>query len=166
MNKETTLHFFCGKMAAGKSTLARELAEKHNAILLREDHWLAQLYPEEIGDISGYLKYSFRLKNVLANHIQSLLSRGVSIVLDFPGNTKEQRSWFRDIYQQQNCSHVLHFVDVSDVICKRQLKERSKDKEDGIPFTSEEEFDAITKYFQAPTESEGFNIVRYECNSA
>ena len=34
MDKNTTLHFFCGKMAAGKSTLAKHLSEKYNAILL------------------------------------------------------------------------------------------------------------------------------------
>ncbi|MFV2056201.1 MAG: AAA family ATPase [Thiohalomonadales bacterium] len=65
-------------------------------------------------DIPRYIKYSGRLKNVLSEHIQSLLSHGVSVVLDFPGNTINQRSWFRAIYEQVNVSHVLHFVDVSD----------------------------------------------------
>jgi len=166
MNKETTLHFFCGKMAAGKSTLARELAEKHAAVLLREDDWLAQLYPQQITDIPGYLKYSTRLKNLLSDHIQSLLAHGLSVVLDFPANTIEQREWFRTIYEKRDVSHTLHFVDVSDEVCKRQLRERSRDKEDGAAFTSEEEFDAITKYFQTPSESEGFNMVRYERKSA
>jgi predicted kinase len=40
-----TLHIMCGKMAAGKSTLARQLAEAHGAILICEDLWLQQLYP-------------------------------------------------------------------------------------------------------------------------
>ncbi|NEQ39215.1 MAG: ATP-binding protein [Okeania sp. SIO3I5] len=60
MDKDITLHFFCGKMAAGKSTLAKHLSEKHNALLLEEDNWLSQLYPGEITDISGYIKYSGR----------------------------------------------------------------------------------------------------------
>ena len=46
----TTLHFLCGKMAAGKSTLARELAHEHQAVLLEEDHFLAALFPGEIHD--------------------------------------------------------------------------------------------------------------------
>ena len=54
MNNKSTLHFFCGKMAAGKSTLAKTLAEKHNAILLVEDEWLSELYPEEITNIPDY----------------------------------------------------------------------------------------------------------------
>lgn len=162
MVPETRLHFFCGKMAAGKSTLAVALAKDNNAILLIEDNWLASLYPEEITDIQGYIRYSVRLKNILSGHVVSLLSHGVSVVLDFPANTKEQRHWFRAIYEQANAAHTLHFVDVSDDICKRQLKERSKDKPKGSAFTSDAEFDAVTKYFRAPTEAEGFNIIRHQ----
>ena len=162
MVTETTLHFFCGKMAAGKSTIAKKLAKKYNAILLIEDDWLSQLYPEEITDIPEYIKYGARLQNILSGHIVSLLSQGVTVVLDFPTNTKDQRNWFRAIYEQANASHTLHFVDVSDDICKQQLKERNKDRPDGSAFTSGAVFDAITKYFQAPLENEGFNIIRYK----
>ena len=149
-------------MAAGKSTLAKKLAKKNNAILLIEDDWLSQLYAEEITDIPEYIKYSVRLQNILSGHIVSLLSHGVSVVLDFPANTKDQRNWFRAIYEKANASHTLYFVDVNDDICKRQLKERSKNRPKGSAFTSEAEFDAITKYFQAPSENEGFNIIRYQ----
>ena len=86
----------------------------------------------------------------------------MSVVLDFPAYTKDQRNWFRAIYERANASHILHFVDVGNDICKRQLKERSKDKPEGSAFTSDAEFDAITKYFQAPSEDEGFNIIRYQ----
>ena len=163
---EITLHFFCGKMASGKSTLAKEITKKHNAILLSEDNWLRHLYPEEIKDISGYIKYSARLKGILTEHIQSLLSNGVSVVLDFPGNTIEQRNWFRSIFEKVSASHILHFVNVSNDICKKQLKERSKNKLEGAAFTSETDFDAITRYFQAPTQEEEFNIVRYNRENA
>jgi predicted kinase len=135
MVPESTLHFFCGKMAAGKSTLAVELAKDSNAILLIEDDWLSHLFPDEISDIQDYIRYGHRLKKILSGHVVSLLSHGVSVVLDFPANTKDQRNWFRAIYEQANASHVLHFVDVSNDICKRQLKERSRDKSKGSAFT-------------------------------
>lgn len=34
------LTFFCGKMGAGKSTKAIEIAEEDNAVLFSEDEWL------------------------------------------------------------------------------------------------------------------------------
>ncbi len=162
MNTEITLHFLCGKMAAGKSTLARELAATHGAILIEEDRWLAQLYPDEIHDIASYIKYSARLKNILYGHILQLLGSGQSVMLDFPANTINQRNWFRTIIEAANVDHVLHYIDVSDELCKQQLRHRSKDKAAGSAFTTEAEFDAITAYFQAPGDNEGFNIVRYQ----
>ena len=33
------------------------------------------------------------------------------MVLDFPGNTKAQRAWFRQLFEGANAEHELHFVD-------------------------------------------------------
>jgi predicted kinase len=158
MNKTTTLHFFCGKMASGKSTRAKTLAQENNAVLLSEDVWLSQLYSEEINDFSDYLKYSSRLKAILSPHIQTLLLQGISIVLDFPGNTPSQRRWFRSIFESVGANHLLHYIVASDELCKQQLKTRSQDLPSGSAFTTEAEFEAITQYFQPPTPEEGFKI--------
>src|SRR5262249_59693068 len=45
-------------MAAGKSTLARELAQRENAVLLVQDEFLDRLFPGEITDIAGFIKES------------------------------------------------------------------------------------------------------------
>ena len=91
------LIFFCGKMAAGKSTLARKLAQREHAVLLVQDELLESLYPGEITDMA-----------------------------------------------------------------RSQLKNRSKDLPPGTPWTTEAEFEAITLYFQPPSEDEGFNVVRHD----
>ncbi|WP_345994005.1 ATP-binding protein [Sulfurimonas sp. HSL-1716] len=158
MNK---LHFLCGKMAAGKSTLSKKLAEKHDALLLCEDTMLEKLYPAEITTIHDYLKYSQRLKELLKEHIVELLKKGNDIVLDFPANTKNQRAWFREIFESANVEHVLHFVDKSDDVCKAQLRKRNENLPKDAPLTSEETFDAITGYFEAPGNAEGFCIQIY-----
>lgn len=162
MTNRATLYFFCGKMAAGKSTLAKQLAHNHDAIMLVEDDLLSQLYPEEIIDIPSYVKYSWRLKTAISAHICTLLLNGISVVLDFPANTQNQRQWFRQLIERTHATHELHFIDATNDLCKQQLKKRSQNKPDGAAFTSDAEFEAITKYFQAPVEAEGFNIIRYE----
>jgi predicted kinase len=162
MSTSAKLIFMCGKMAAGKSTLARDLAKRENAILLAQDEFLDALFPGEITDIPGFLKCSSRLRSALAPHLCALLSRGISVVLDFPGNTKAQRVWFRELIAQANVAHELHFVDASDGLCKGQLLDRSKSLPAGAPWTTEAEFAAITAYFQPPSEDEHFNVVRHE----
>jgi len=162
MDTSAKLIFLCGKMASGKSTLARELAQRENAILLVQDEFLDHLFPGEITDISGFVKYSSRLKNALAPHVCALLSKGVSVVLDFPGNTRAQRAWFRELFEHANAMHELHFVDASDAVCKIQLKERTKHLPAGTPWTTEAEFDAITASFRPPSEDEGFHVIRHD----
>lgn len=162
MRNPAKLIFFCGKMAAGKSTLARNLARQENALLLVQDEFLDTLFPGEITDIPEFVKYSSRVRDALSPHIYFVLSRGVSVVLDFPGNTKTQRSWFRNLFERAEVPHELHFIDAPDDLCKRQLKNRSKDLPPGTSWTTDAEFEAITAYFQAPSNDEGFNVIRHE----
>jgi predicted kinase len=162
MGAPAKLMFLCGKMASGKSTLARDLAARENAILLVQDALLDALFPGEILDIPDFVRCSSRLMNALEPHICALLSSGVSIVLDFPANTRTQREWFRGLVERAKVEHALHYVDASDAVCKRQLRQRSERLPPGAPWTTEAEFEAITAYFQPPGEDERFNVVRHE----
>lgn len=155
------LLFLCGKMASGKSTLAAELARSEGAVLLVQDEFLEKLFPGEIVDIPTFVKYSARLREALAPHIRALLTRGLSVVLDFPANTKSQRAWFRELFERADVPHELHFVDATDELCKRQLRERSRALPPGSAFTSDAEFEAITAYFQAPSLEESFHVIRH-----
>src|SRR5262249_6626940 len=162
MRTSAKLIFFCGKMAAGKTTLARELADREQAILIVQDDLLDTLFPGEITDIQGFVKCSSRLKNALTPHVCAVLSRGISVVLDFPGNTRGQRVWFRELIERANVEHELHFVDASDALCKSRLGDRGRDRPAGAPWTSDADFEAISTYFQAPSPDERFNVVRHE----
>ena len=156
------LIFLCGKMAAGKSTLARDLAGRENAVLIVQDDLLDHLYPGEINDLKDFTRCSSRLGDALAPHVSVLLSKGISVVLDFPANTRAQRAWFRGILERSKAEHELHFVDASDALCKRQLRKRSSRLPPGTPWTREADFEAVTAYFQPPSQDEGFNVIRHE----
>ncbi|MBO6825843.1 MAG: ATP-binding protein [Sneathiella sp.] len=158
---EPSLHFFCGKMAAGKSTLARELAERVDAVLISEDQWLARLFPESINTFQDYLTCSARLKRILSEHVKDLLRSGVTVVMDFPGNTKSQRAWFKSLAREAGVPHVLHFLDRSNAECLVQLKKRNKERPFGSKVTSPEEFMSVTSYFEAPSVEEGFTLQQH-----
>lgn len=154
-----TLFFLCGKMAAGKSTLAKELAARHNAMLFVQDEWLDTLYPNAVVNVAAYLEYSGRINTMLAPYLVDLLSRGISLVIDFPGNTRNQRAWFRQIIDQAGAAHELHYLDTPDAICKAQLRARSAHLPPGTKWTTEEDFDLISSHFRAPADDERFNVV-------
>ncbi len=155
---EPTLHFLCGKMASGKTTLSGQLAERYNAILICEDKWLQQMFPTEIASFDDYLKYSKRLKAVVAPHVQELLLKGMSVVLDFPANVPATRAWMRSIFESAKAKHVLHFVDTPNERCIEQLHKRNREKPAGSMEMTVEQFEYITSLFVPPDESEGFDI--------
>ena len=149
-------------MAAGETTFSRALAAREDAVLLVQDDFLAALYPGEILDIPDFVRCSARLRDALSSHICALLAKGMSVVLDFPGNTKKQRAWFRTLFEHADVAHELHFIDVPDDLCKRQLKDRSQHLPVGSPWTTDADLDAITAYFEAPAAEERFNVIRYQ----
>ena len=157
---KATLFLLCGKIAAGKSTLARRLATAPGTILISEDQWLARLYRPELTTLADYIQYSARLRDATGPHVEYLLRKGTSVVLDFPANTLKQRLWMRGIVEHSGANHELHFLDVSDHICKSRLRERNAAGTHDFA-ASEAEFEQITSYFVPPADEEGFNLIRH-----
>jgi predicted kinase len=155
------LFFFAGKMAAGKSTLARELAKRENAMLFEQDHFIETLFPNMIVNVATYIEYSGRINKLVAPIAVGLLKRGVPVVMDFPGNTRNQRAWFRGIIAAAGAEHELHYLDTPEATCRAQLKARSAHLPPGTKWTTDEDFDLISSHFRAPEPDENFNVVMH-----
>jgi predicted kinase len=95
--RATTLYLLCGKIAAGKSTLARRLAARPATLLITQDHWMSTLFPTEVRTIDDFARYSARLRAAIGPHIVDILRQGLSVVLDFPANTVTYRKWMRSL---------------------------------------------------------------------
>ncbi|MBT5109286.1 MAG: ATP-binding protein [Rhodospirillaceae bacterium] len=154
----TTLYLLCGKIASGKSTLARHLAAGAATLLISEDYWLSNLFTGDLNTIDDYARLSARLRTAMGPHIVDILQQGHSVVLDFPANTVEYRNWMRSLIDQAEVAHELHWLDVPDMICKQRLQERNSSGEHQFQ-VGEADYDLFTKYFVPPGPSEGFNIV-------
>ncbi len=152
-----TLHLLCGKIASGKSTLAKTLAAEQGAIVLSEDQWLANLYPGEIQSIADYLRCALRVRGVLEPLVIDLLACGVNVVLDFPANTLANRQWLLGLAQAAKVPHCLHYLKLDDATCRARLHARNA-RGDHDFAASDAEFDLITRHFSVPSEEEGLVI--------
>ncbi len=159
-NIAPTLHLLCGKIGSGKSTLAAELSNAPATLVISEDAWLSALFSDQMTSGADYVSCSKKLQNIMTTHVAALLNTGVSVVLDFAANTVTQRQWMRDIILQTGAAHQMHVLDVSDAVCLERLRARNAAGTHEFAAT-DEQFHQFAKYFVAPTEEEGFNIVRH-----
>jgi len=158
MNDKGKLIFFTGKMAVGKTTYSKKLASELNAIYVSEDQWLSYLYPDEINDFNDYIKYSSRIKPLLEEHLTQLLLSGLTVVMDFPGNTIKQRQWFKTLFRKSKIPHKLIYLRAEDDLCLRHLEKRWEESPERQKFDTLEVFKYVNGFFQEPTDKEGFNI--------
>ena len=162
--KTGTLILFSGKMGAGKSTKSKQVSRERNAVLISEDEWLSILYPNQITSFDNYLRYSVRLKPLIKTHVASILKSGADVVMDFPANTINQRKWFRELISEADAPNELIYLDVSNDLCLKQIEKRRIEQPERAIYDTESMFNEVTKYFQEPDESEGFNIKVVERN--
>jgi predicted kinase len=157
-----TLYSIGGKIAAGKTTLAHNLAVEHGAVLICEDEWLV-LLEAEIKSVDDYATHSRRVRAALGPHVVRLLQLGVSVVLDFPANTVKTRQWHRSLFEAAPARHELHWLEVSDELGRKRLRARNETKPAGLYFgqVPEAMFDQVNRWVTPPSEAEGFNVVRH-----
>lgn len=158
--KLATLHLLCGKIASGKSTLAKELATPPNTVIISEDDWLAYLFPGEINTLEDYVRCAANLRNAIGPHVSALLRAGVSVVLDIPANTVATRKWMKSLFDGVQSEHLLHLLETTDADCMTRLRARNAAGPHAFS-VCDKDFEIITGYFVAPRQEEGFNIVRH-----
>lgn len=159
------LHLLCGKIASGKSTLARSLSLEHSAIMISEDHWLAGLYPGQISSVADYVRHARQIREVLGPLVIDILKAGAHVILDFPANTPQDRKWLSHLADVAGARHCVHYLEVEDALCRERLRARNALGEHDFA-ASDAEFDLITSYFRAPEPAEGLEVVIHQDLSA
>ena len=156
-----TLHMLCGKIAAGKSTLAASLASAPRTVLIAEDDWLNRLFAGELFSLPDYVRCSDKLRRIMGPHVAEMLKAGVSVVLDFPANTVGQRAWMRSILETTTAAHRLHLLEPPDAVCLARLHDRNSRGDHPFAVT-EAQFREFSSHFEAPSPEEGFTVVRHD----
>jgi predicted kinase len=128
------------------------------------DHWMSTLFPVENRTIEDFARLSARLRDAMGPHLVDILRQDVSVVLDFPANTTKWRSWMRSLIDATNVAHELHFLDVSDAVCKERLQRRNVSGDH--PYQVDEQaYDLFMSYFVPPAFDEGFNVIVHDAVS-
>jgi predicted kinase len=152
------LHLLCGKIAAGKSSLAATLGDAPLTVVVSEDKWTAPLFGAEMATVEDYVRCAAKLRAAMGPHLVDLLRAGVTVVLDYPANTRANRAWMKAIAAAAGVPDRLHWLDIPDEICRARMHARNAGGEHEFAPT-DAHFDLITSCFEPPAADEGFEIV-------
>ena len=102
----------CGKICCGKSTYAKCLQAKDNAVLLSVDEIMLAVFGLYAGE--KHDEYTERIRKYLFEKSVEIIESGINVILDWGFWTKAGRAYARDFYTERNIEYEFHYIDITD----------------------------------------------------
>jgi len=122
-------HIVAGSTGAGKSTFARELAERVGGVRFSIDEWMTALYwmdsPEK-NDLPWAMERIARCEEQIAVVAISLAAVDVDVVLDLGFTLREHRASWLKRAQAAGITVELHVLDVPAEVRWQRVCERNR----------------------------------------
>jgi predicted kinase len=145
-----TLYLFIGYPGAGKTTIAKLIAETTGAKHIWADVVRHKLFPKP----THSKEESDELYKQLNEATDYLLSRGKSVVFDTNFNRLADRKHLRKIAKNQNAETQIIWVTTSEKIAKERAVKSHKSRNLYDMNMSEERFNTIVSKLEPPLKSE------------
>ena len=147
------LHLMCGLPGAGKTTLARELEQRHNALRLTPDEWITQLLGSEPSQqaLDAARTPTEELQWKVAARVLTL---GIDVILDFGFWSREEREHFREQAKALGAGSIVHFVDVPMPVLQARLAARHDDRPANTFIVTPAQLQEWSALFVRPTPDE------------
>lgn len=131
-----TLHLLCGLPCAGKTTLARHLAQEYSALRLTPDEWHTRLFGQDAEEEAHDARHNL-IEALLWDIAARVLTLGVDVILDFGFWGQSEREDYRARAARLGASSEIHFLYVPDEVLLDRLATRNAQLPQGVFFIPE-----------------------------
>jgi len=141
-----TVHLIHGYIGAGKTTFAKQLAEKVNGVRFNSDEWMARLYGED----PPADQFAERLERVFAlidEQWVRVVRCGVDVVLDNGFWTRATRDAARRRAAAAGADCRLYALECSDATARERVRRRNADLQ-GSLYIADPTFDSLKARFE------------------
>ena len=121
---KATVHLFCGLPTAGKTTLAKELEQSHNAVRFTLDEWMIDLSDASIFD-DEYGMLVEKLKERIWQTAVSILQQGIDVILDWSLWNPERRQKWTERVTEMGAEYILYYLNIPPVVLRQRLQARN-----------------------------------------
>lgn len=150
MNKPK-LYIMCGISASGKSTIAKQIAEKENCIIVSSDAIRSEICPGGVSDQSK----NEEVFRIFHRRIRENLLRGNNVIADATNITIKSRRAIFDLVKDVDCDKIGYIV-------VKKIEDLIKDNKnnDRVPVPDEVIYRQVKK-FQIPFMEEGWDNIKF-----
>lgn len=115
-----TLVVVCGLPGVGKSTVARQIADRIDAVVVRSDAVRTELYP----DPTYAAEETASVYDTLLSRAEDRLARGESVVLDATFADARVRTAAVEVGAEKAAESTLVCVECDQAVAERRIRER------------------------------------------
>lgn len=151
----------CGLPGAGKTTLARKLADTRNAIRLSPDEWIEVLVADPTNSVERD-RLRDPIENLQWDFAQDCLACGATVILDNGFWSEEERYLYAMGALELEAQIELHFLEAPLELLWQRVAARNAVLENKTFVMTRHELDEAWSLFQPPTEHE---LAFYDDNS-
>ena len=153
-------HVLCGLVAAGKTTVARRLAEELPGLRLSRDEWMLRLVGRPYDD-PVYVAALQPCTDLLWSVAIEVLRLGTDVILDWNHWSRDRRAEAAGRARAAGFDVVVHYVDVDVETAIRQAAARREANPPGAHVVDEAGVRHLATILEPPTDAEGLVIVRH-----
>ncbi|MAU00837.1 MAG: hypothetical protein CL608_27135 [Anaerolineaceae bacterium] len=155
---DATVHLFCGLPTSGKTTLAKELEQTHQAVRFTLDEWMIALTDHTIFD-EAYGVMVEQLKEKFWDTAVSILNHNIDVILDWSlWNPQRRQKWIGRI-TELGADYKLYYLNIPPVVIRQRIEARNNDLPPGAHWLPVDELDHFLPLFQPPAPEENLNVV-------
>lgn len=153
---QVTLLF--GPIGAGKSFIAKQIAERDGALYLASDKWFQALYLPDMPhppEMSWVMPCIDRCERLIWTLTEQAIAAGIPVVLDVGMATEGSREKFQQLCEGLGCQYQFMFVDAPLAVRSQRVRDRNEQasRTGDLP-VSEDIFAFTNAQFQPPNATE------------
>ncbi len=142
-----TIHLLHGFVGAGKTTFAKKLERKLNAVRFTPDEWMSKLYGSN-PPAKHFQKYLANIIDLIWLNSERLVALDIDVILDFGFWSRSSRDEARKKAEELGADIRLYYIVCKEDKMRRRVLKRTEQLPEGTLWINEAAIDLFKKRFE------------------